>query len=222
MAVASKRKKPSQKAVRNADNLAYKKVWKMMRENARLIKESDQMRKESEKKFDLELQKSREEFDRMTKKTDRQMKETDRQISKLGGRFGELAEHLVLPGIIEKFNKLNYTFERIYNDLVVTDSSGKHLAEIDIMLENGDTIMAVEVKAKPDKSDVDRHIYRIEVLRQRADARNDKRKFQGTIAGAIMPEETLDYIHKAGFYAIEQAGDTMRLNVPPNFKPREW
>jgi hypothetical protein len=196
MAVASKKKKTSKKttrAERIGKGLTFEKVWAGL----------------------MELREERKE-------TDRQIKETARQISKLGNRFGELAEHLVLPGIKERFRELNYNFERVYQDLVITDSSRQCLAEIDIMLENGDTVMAVEVKAKPDKSDIDQHIKRIEVLRRHADAHNDKRKFQGTIAGAIMPKETLDYIHKAGLYAIEQAGDTMRINIPPNFKPREW
>jgi hypothetical protein len=90
------------------------------------------------------------------------------------------------------------------------------------MLENGDIVIAVEVKAKPVPKDIDKHIERLEVLRRRADARNDTRKFQGAIAGAIMTDEVREYTHSAGFYVIEQTGDTVKINIPKDFKPREW
>jgi len=163
-----------------------------------------------------------EETDRRFKETDRRMKETDRKIGELGNRFGELAEHLVAPSIKEKFRALHFTFEQMSQNIEISDASGKSLAEIDILLENGDTVIAVEVKAKPLQKDVDVHVERMEVLRHRADAKNDKRKYQGAIAGAIMQNEIRDYAHKVGFYVIEQTGDTVKINIPKGFKPREW
>jgi hypothetical protein len=82
--------------------------------------------------------------------------------------------------------------------------------------------MAVEVKSKPLQKDVDEHINRLEILHSRVAARGDTRKYQGAIAGAIMNKEVRDYAHKAGFYVIEQTGDTVKINIPKNFKPRIW
>ncbi|MCL2066315.1 MAG: NERD domain-containing protein [Treponema sp.] len=189
-----------------------------------------------------------QETDKKFQETDRKMKETDRQISRLGSRFGELAEHLVAPNIKEKFRALNLKFEQVSLDHSIYDSNGRCLAEIDILLENGDTVMVVEVKSKPHHTDVDEHINRMEVLRRRADTRNDMRKFQGAIAGAIMSDSVRNYAHKAGFYVIEQTGDTagsdepevrsdhsilplsarpegeptVMINVPEGFTAREW
>ena len=151
-----------------------------------------------------------------------QMKETDRKIGLLGNRFGELAEHLVAPGIVQKFNELGFSFEQISQDVQIRDSSKQRVAEIDILLEDGDIVIAVEVKVKPDKTDVKDHIKRLELLRHRADARQDKRKFRGAIAGAIMRREIRDYIYKTGFYVIEQTGDTVKISIPEGFKAREW
>jgi predicted RecB family endonuclease len=150
------------------------------------------------------------------------MKETDRKIGELGNRFGELAEHLVAPSITEKFEALHFYFEHISQNHVIRNAEGRCIAEIDLLLENGDTVMAVEVKAKPGQKDVDEHIGRMEVLRQRADVRHDTRKFQGAIAGAIMSEAVRNYAHTTGFYVIEQTGDTVKITIPENFKPREW
>ena len=163
-----------------------------------------------------------QETERRFQETDRQMKETDRRIGELGNRFGELAEHLVTPNINEKFNALGFSFEQVSQNVKITDSTGKSLAEIDILLENGDIVIAVEVKTKVIHKDVEEHINRMEVLRRRADTRNDNRKFQGAIAGAIMSDEVRNHIIKNGFYVIEQSGDTVKIEIPDGFKAREW
>ncbi|MDR0313835.1 MAG: hypothetical protein LBI14_09585 [Treponema sp.] len=98
----------------------------------------------------------------------------------------------------------------------------KSYAEIDILLENGDLAIAVEVKAKPNQKDVDKHINRMNLLRWSADKHNDKRKYRGAIAGAIMTKNIREYVIKKGMYAITQTGDTVRIDIPDGFKPREW
>jgi hypothetical protein len=158
----------------------------------------------------------------MFQETDRKIQETSRQIGRLGNRFGELTEHLVVPNIKEKFKELGFAFEQVSQNLRITDASENLIAEIDILLENGNTVMAVEVKAKPLQKDVDEHVNRMEILRRRADDRNDNRRFQGAIAGAIMNKEVRDYAYKTGFYVIEQTGDTARITIPNGFVPREW
>ena len=37
-----------------------------------------------------------------------------------------------------------------------------------------------------------------------------------------MNESVRDYAHKTGFYVIEQTGDTVMINIPKDFTPREW
>ena len=113
----------------------------------------------------------------MLQETAKQMKITDRKISKLYNSFGEMAEYLVAPSIWEKFNALGFAFEEMSRDKEIDDAACNHIAEIDILLENNDTVIAVEVKDEPSEEDVKEHIQRLEILRRRADARNDRRKF---------------------------------------------
>ena len=176
-----------------AETLTFEKVWAALMENREQMKE-----------------------------TDRKMKETDRKLGELGNRFGELAEHLVAPSIHEKFNELGFIFEQFSQNVKISDSSREIIAEIDILLENGDIVIAVEVKAKPLQNDIDVLINRIQILRRRADARKDTRKFRGAIAGAIMNKTVRDYAHKMGLYVIEQTGDTVKINIPKDFIPKEW
>ena len=169
-----------------------------------------------------EIEKDIQETRRIVQETSAQMKITDKKVGELSNRFGELAEHLVAPSIREKFNALGFDFGEVSRDKEIVDAQGNSVAEVDILLENGDTVMVVEVKAKPKQKEVDEHVKRIEVLRRRADARNDKRVFLGAIAGAIMTKEVRAYVLKTGFYAIEQTGDTVKISVPEGFKPRTW
>ena len=89
------------------------------------------------------------------------------------------------------------------------------------MLDNDDISMAVEVKSKAKPADIEKHLRRMDVLRRTANPR-DTRKYLGAVAVAIMTEDIRECIIQHGFYAIEQTGDTVRINVPESFTPREW
>jgi hypothetical protein len=168
------------------------------------------------------FQESDRKWEKIEKEIRREMDETSRIVGMLGSRFGELVEHMVVSNIKEKFNTLGFAFEessqhrRIFNDL------GRSIAEIDIVLENSSIVMAVGIKAKPLEKDIDDHIDRMEILRRYADAHNDSRKFLGAITGAIMMDTVRLYAHEAGFYVIEQTGDTVQMTVPSGFTPGVW
>jgi hypothetical protein len=36
------------------------------------------------------------------------------------------------------------------------------------------------------------------------------------------PLQVKRYALKSGFYVIEQSGDTVKIDIPEGFKPREW
>ena len=190
-------------------------VWAILRDIAAQQKETDRILKETD-------QIVKETAERQ-KETEQQMKETDRRMGFLYNRFGELAEHLVAPGIEEKFNALGYEFSAAaFNGCEIRDQKGNVTAQIDILLENGNCIMAVEVKSKPKMQDIEHHIKRLEILRQYRNKNNDHRKIYGAIAGAVFGKAEKQECIETGFYAIEQTGDTMQIDVPDGFAPKEW
>jgi len=157
------------------------------------------------------------------KETNKVIEETSRKMGYLNNRFGELAEHLVGPSIMEKFNEKGFCFTQISRDVEIKERDNPNVfTEIDILLENGDIVIAVEIKSKPKEADVEKHIKRMEVLQKAARRRGDKRKFRGAIAGAIMNQGIRDNIIQNGFYAIEQSGDTVKISIPEGFTPRDW
>ena len=150
-------------------------------------------------------------------------KENAEQMGYLSNRFGELAEHLVAPGIHDRFNELGYHFgARSPGGHIIDGEDGKTRAEIDILLENGKTLMAVEVKTKPRIKHIEEHIKRLEILHDYRRKINDQRQVEGAIAGAIFGTEEKKATIEAGLYVIEQSGDTMHINVPDGFVPRRW
>jgi flagellar biosynthesis GTPase FlhF len=201
------------------------------REEAKRQEEEAKRREEEAKRREEETAKRQEEWERnkaevweLYRKNLQTIDRLDKQMGELHNRFGELAEHLVAPGIISRFNDLGYHFnDTIAERVKILDSSGrKILTEIDLLLQNGDYSIAVEVKSRPTEKDIGHHQRRLEILREHMNRRKDRRKIRGGIAGAVFSEGVKEAVIEAGMYVIEQSGDTMRIHVPEGFKPREW
>jgi hypothetical protein len=222
-AVTNERPTPSSEGAPTGEGLTFEKVWAMSQETWRMIQETDRIIKETTLQM-KETDRQMKETDRQMKETDRQMKETDRKIGELSNRFGELAEHLVAPSIHKRFNELGYHFNAVApGGYVIRDGeNGKVIAEVDILLENDKYIMAVEVKAKTHTKDIEYHVKRLETLRQYRNKHHDTRKIQGAIAGAIFGNTQKQAAIEAGFYVLEQSGDTVKMDIPEDFVPREW
>jgi predicted AAA+ superfamily ATPase len=134
-----------------------------------------------------------------------------------------MAEHLVAPGIAKRFNELGYHFDSASpGGYRIFDEQGKIKTEVDILLENTECIIAVEVKTTPAVKDVEHHIRRLEILREHRNKKHDDRKIRGALAGAIFGNEEKAATLEAGMYVLEQSGDTMKMEIPEGFKPREW
>jgi hypothetical protein len=214
-------------------------IWAMLRENAKENAKDFAEIKASQRKTDLQMEKNAIQMEKNTndiaeikalqretaiqmKETDRQMKETDRKIGRLGDSFGYLVEHLIAPNLMEKFNNLGFMFGKMGTNMHFKNYKGVPLAEVDILLEDGDVVMAVEVKAKLRISDIQDHILHMNKLRQYAEERGDKRRLIGAVAGAIIPDGAKPFALKTGFYVIEQSGDTVKIESPDGFVPKEW
>ena len=196
--------------------VTFEDVWASLKEPNREWRERSEELDRQMKETDRQMK----ETDRQMKETDRQMKETDRKISKLGNRFGQLIEHLAVSNIVEKFRALNYSFTKVSQNTLLTDEQGQDLAEIDLLLENGEYVMAVEVKSVLTRTGVKEHRKRLETLRGYADKRNDKRVFAGAVAAALTNKNARDYALENGMYVVEQTGDTVQIRAPE--KPHFW
>jgi hypothetical protein len=208
--------------------LNFEQVWAAFMENRQQLQETQQQIKETDrqmKEAQQEAHRRMKETDRLFREskteTDRQMKELQKSMGYLSNRFGELAEHLVLPNIVQKFNALHYHFNDIAKERkFINPDTGRVEAEFDILLENDSSSIGVEVKTKPTEKDITDHISRLEFLRNHKDKRGDQREIRGALAGAIMPDAVKIEALRLGLYVIEQSGDTVRIEEPKQL--RRW
>jgi hypothetical protein len=195
--------------------LDFEQVWAALGETSRLIKENARRQEETERLI--------KEIALRQAETSRQMRATDDKISKLGGRFGEMVEYMVMPNLVDKFRELDFVFTKAYPEATIKDEKNKILAEIDITLEDGDKVMIVEVKSKPSIKDIKDHIERMATVRLHAGLHHDKRKYLGSVAGMVVKDNVRDFALKSGFYVIEPSGDTFNIIKPEGkYHPREW
>jgi hypothetical protein len=216
-------------AAAQAKGLTFEKVWAMFQETDKKMQAMSQETAAQMKETDKKIQAMSQETDKKIQETAAEIKKTGAQIKDLGRQmgglhhsFGDLAENLVAPNLVAKFRELKYTFTKSSCDVKFKDSKGITLAEVDTWLENGDAVLAAEIKGKLLKRDVDDHLERMKVLQGYAKEHGDKRKLLGAVAGGVVRKDARDYAVKNGFYVIEQSGDTLKIEMPEGFKPKTW
>ena len=191
--------------------LDFEQVWASLKETDRLLKESlketDRLLKESIKEND-------KRFGELTK-------ENDKRFGNIDNRFGELAECIISPNLLDKFNDLGLDFQSASSNFKVRDHKHKIYFEIDAFLQNGDTAMLVEIKTNLTISYINEHINRLEKMRSFADFHGDKRIFLGAVAGIVIPKDAKEYALINGFYLIEPCGEDLNI-TPPHNKHKEW
>jgi DNA gyrase/topoisomerase IV subunit A len=193
------------------EGLTFEKVWAAIQATNEQIKEN--ARREEERTRRQE---------RMIEETNRQMKITDKKLGELTNRFGDMVEYMVLPNLVSKFEELGFTFTKA-NRTEIRDREHDIFTEVDALLENGDKVMAVEIKSKPNVDDIQYHMERMGKLRKYADLHNDRRVYLGAVAGVVFGESEKTYALKNGFYVIEPSGETFKITEPKDkYRPREW
>jgi hypothetical protein len=208
----------------------FQETDRKFQETERLIQQTQLEMREAQEKTDQQMretaQQMRETAQQMRetaqqmRETDRKMQETDQRIGRLGNRLGDLIEHLTASNLLDQFKSLNYTFSRISRNTKIKDPNNQILAEIDLFLEDGEYVMAVEVKSVLTLTDVKDHIKRMETLRRYADIHQDKRKYVSSVSGALVEDKARDFALAMGIYVIKHPGDTVEILVPETV--RTW
>ncbi|MCL2191507.1 MAG: hypothetical protein FWB79_05925, partial [Treponema sp.] len=67
-----------------------------------------------------------------------------------------------------------------------------------------------------------KHKERLEKIRSAHDKCGDRRRILGAMAGAVFGPRQREAAQEAGFFVVAQSGDTMRMDLPEGFVPREW
>ena len=188
----------------------------------RMSQEIKAMSQETDRQIKARSLETEKQFKAMSLETDRQIKETNKKISELGGRLGEIVEYISSPHLEEKFKAFGISLDTFIMEHTLEEPGKGIIAEIDIFLSNGDYAVAVEAKAKPNIRDIEDHVERMKKIRGYADRHDDRRKYIGAIAGMVVPDQVKTYAFKQGFPVLVPSGESMELEYPEGFAPKEW
>ncbi len=195
-------------------------------ETARQFKETDKQFKETDRK----LKETDEMLSAKFKETDEKFKETDRMLSakfketqaivgRLGNRWGEFVEGLVVPAVIQMFGDRGIEISRVFPRAKAR--IGGATMEIDVIGDNSTHTVVVEVKSKPVAGDVKKFIEKIGRFRTFFPAYDDK-IIIGAIAGITIDESVINFAGKEGLYVIAQKGESVKIVNPPDFVPKTF
>jgi len=223
-------------------------VWRTIQELALMSKETDRKFQETDRKFQ-ETDRKFQETDRKIQETSQQMKETDRQIQETshqmkdtdlrlketdrlvkavskqlgehGNRLGEFVQEMVRPAVLRLFQQRQLPVHQVLPNITAYDDNGQFRMEIDLLVINSDTAIAVECKSRLSQDDVNEHLNRLALFK---DCFQQYGKFTilGAVAAMILPKDVGRYAYSKGLFVLAQSGDAVKILNDDAFKPHEW
>ena len=188
--------------------------------------ESQKKWEETKKRMAEGWERTERALDRMSaehEKSERLMQRLEKNMGGLNNSIGEIVEMIVIPGVKEKMNAFRHTFTMASPRKEYSDTDGSTLTEVDLLLENCDEVMVVEVKTQVSKKWVERHLKRLEILRQKERITGMTGKtMYAAVAGIGFDEEARELAAKSGMYLIDINEDTERIDIKAPDEAGTW
>lgn len=209
----------------------FQDVWRMFQETRESLKETERLMKESS----LETSRKFQETERLMKeqsaeaerlmnersaKMDRMIEKLSKNLGDLGNRLGEFVEHMVAPAVVRLFQAQGVEVHEVHPGVEAKRNGEK--IEIDLLVVNDGSLVAVECKSKLTLEYVDAHVKRMEKLKRLLPAYRNHHAL-GAVAAMVMSDSVKEYAHSLGLYVLCQNGEIVEVNTPPSgFSPRVW
>jgi len=178
------------------------------KETDRKFQETERLLKERSEETDRKFQETRELLDRLS-----------RRFGDLGNRLGEFVEAMVEPALVDLFRARGLDVSEVHRR--VTSRRGGERIEIDLLVVDGDTAVAVECKSRLTKEEVERHVERMNKFKRLLPKYADMR-IHGAVAGMVVDEDAIEAAQAVGLWVLAQSGETVALKNDPGFAPRVW
>jgi hypothetical protein len=178
------------------------------KETDRKFQETERLLKERSEETERKFQETRELLDRLS-----------RRFGDLGNRLGEFVEAMVEPALVDLFRARGLDVSEVHRR--VTSRRGGEAIEIDLLVVDGDTAVAVECKSRLTKEEVERHVERMNKFKRLLPKYADMR-IHGAVAGMVVDEDAIQAAQAAGLWVLAQSGETVALKNNPDFAPRVW
>ena len=168
------------------------------------------------------------ESDHQTQELKRIAANTSREVAGLTTRWGQFVENLVEPSVVRLFQERGIDVQATAQP-IKSHRPGAEM-EIDIFAVNGDVAVAIEVKSRLSRQDVEDFLARMERFRQ-AFPHYAEYQIYGAVAGfgvsaqpnGIEIDAGVDrYAYQRGLFVIRQTGDTVAIANDTTFQPAAW
>jgi hypothetical protein len=159
------------------------------------------------------------EADRRLQRLERVAANTSREVAGLTTRWGQFVENLVAPAVIRLFQERGIDVQEISRRMQ-SKRPGAEM-EIDIFAVDGDVAVAIEVKSRLSRQDVDDFLARLGRFRQ-AFPHYTGYCIYGAVAAIEIDAGVDRYAYQQGLFVIRQTGDTVALANDRAFQPTAW
>jgi len=205
-------------------------VWRMfqetdrqMKETALQIKESDRLMKECAAEFERVMKERSAETERLMKERSAEtatvIKNLSKRLGDIGNRLGEFVEHMVSPAVVRLFQARGIEVHEVYPG--VEAKRGGEAIEIDLLVVNDGTLVAVECKSRLTQEHVDEHLNRMEKLKRLLPLYKNHQAL-GAVGAMVMSDAVRDYALAHGLYVLRQSGDSIEISNPEGFTATVW
>lgn len=194
----------------------YEEHERAKRETDKIRDEVIRMLKESAKRheeLDIQIKETSmliKETGMQIKETGMQMKETDKKIKELSTRFssttGNMIEGLMSSSATEMFQKAGFDIHSMTKNLVRKSKALNESMEVDVLLYNDTSAIAIEVKANCRKNDIDRFIQQMEKFKRLFPEYKDK-EVMLAIAAINFENGVDNYAHERGLIVVRTNSD---------------
>jgi len=216
---------------------SFEDVWRMFQETDRQMKETDRRMQETDRRMqetERQMKERAAENERQMKEraaeNERQMKERaaendlmlknlSKRLGDIGNRLGEFVEHMVSPAVVRLFQARGIVVHEVHPG--VEAKRGGEAIEIDLLVVNDGTLVAVECKSKLTQEYVDQHLNRMEKLKRLLPLYKNHQAL-GAVAAMVMSDAVRDYALAHGLYVLRQSGDSIEISNPEGFTAAVW
>jgi hypothetical protein len=186
---------------------------KQMQETDRRMQETDRQMQETDRRM--------QETDRQMQETDKRISQVSKQIGELGGRLGEFVEEMVKPAAVRLFQDRGLDVHQVAKNLVAYNDNGQLISEIDLLVVNKSTAIAIECKSNLSIDDVKEHLERLDCFKQSFPQYGDYQVL-GAVAAMVIPDSVGRYAYQKGLFVMAQNGDTILIKNDGKFNPKTW
>ncbi len=144
---------------------------------------------------------------------------TSREVAGLTTRWGQFVENLVEPSVVRLFQSRGIEVQETARRMK-SQRPGAEM-EIDIFAVDGDVAVAIEVKSRLSRQDIEDFLIRLGRFRQAFPHYSDYRIY-GAVAGIEIDEGVDRYAYQQGLFVIKQTGDTVTIANDVTFLPAAW